>query len=276
MRAAVRGRFRLSVISRAGIAARLISLLRWPLCTRLKSRWERRLERGRVVKRRALHVRWLLPLLRIIRLLYVLLLHRWLVIMLVIPTTTSWLLVSATLQLLYVLILFIRLLSILIILSAAVLLFTPALASAASATTTTTAGVAAGVLLLSRLIILLLLLPAVVLTRHYVLGVDVLLRGGNTRLHKGGFAVLRLPILGQLTGRFDHALHVVVKQIGLQLRIMPQTVCKTVIGHMLELRWRQRCCPRNPHDLIMKFGQALTGFAMNTRHLIQHLRASAE
>ena len=272
--AAVSRRFRLCVISRASIVTRLISLLRWPLCTRLKSRWERRLERGRVVKCRALHVRWLLPLLRIIRLLYVLLLHRWLGVLLVVPTTSSRLLVSAALQLLYVLILFIRRFSVLIILSTAVLLFTTAFASAASAATaTTSAGVAAVVLLLSGLVALLLLLTAVILTRYYVLGMDILLSGGNGRLHKGGFAVLRLPILGQLTGRFDRALHVVVEQIGLQLRVVPQTVCKPVIGYMLELRRCQCCCPRNSHDLVVKVGQTLTGFAVNTGHFIQHLSA---
>ena len=146
LRAAVSGRLRLSVISRASVVARLVSLLWWSLCARLEGRRERRLESGRVVKRRALHIGWLLPRLCIIRLLNVLLLRRlrrrrrWLVVLLI-PTASLLLLVRTTLQLLYVLILFIRLTSALI-LSTAVSLFTTALASATfAAAATTTAGV---------------------------------------------------------------------------------------------------------------------------------------
>ena len=58
-----------------------------------------------------------------------------------------------------------------------------------------------------------------------------------------------------------------------QLRVVPQTVGKPVIGYMLKLRRCQRCCPRNSHDLVVKVGQTLTGFAVNTRHFIQHLSA---
>ena len=55
---------------------------------------------------------------------------------------------------------------------------------------------------------------------------------------------------------------------------MPQTVRKAVIGHVLELRRGQRGCLRNSHDLVVKFGQTLTGLSMDTRHFIQHLSAS--
>ena len=193
----------------------MISLLRRPLSARLESRRKRRLESRRVVKRRALHVGWLLPLLCINRLLCVRRLRRrrWLVALRLIPTASRLLLVSAALQLLHTLILLIRLTSALIILSSAVSLFTTALATTAFVdTTTTTAGVSVIVLLISGLIALLLLLAAIIiLARIRLLGVYVLLGSGDGRLHEGRLAVLRLPILCQLTGSLDCALHVVIE-----------------------------------------------------------------
>ena len=166
--------------------------------------------------------------------------------------------------------LLVRLSRTLIILSAALSFLTTAHASADS-TATDLVGVTAIVLLLSRLIALLLLL---ILARYYVFGVYIFLGSCDGLLHESRLAMLRFLIFRQMTGGFDCPLHVVVAQVVLQLPIVSHTVCEPMIGHVLKLRRRQRCCARNSHDLIVKVGQTLSWLAVNTGQLAKHLRAN--